>query len=772
MSFRSKMLAPLTLAAGLLISCAQEEVPPSAPPNLKLGGPGRECLSETSQTVDQFIKGNLNENQIRDFWDCLNGALNTFTDYTKGRASDQYTAQEIRAFLTQFFLGDVTITDGMLAAIMEVKRILVGGSVQAFSRTEIEFSKRIIEEIKAVTIELNPHIKIYYRAVTGRDPEKSLDPQKFELAMGAFHKSMLRIGQIVSRQNQDYSFAQLELFLGELYQLVNGSDKDIDLWLRYLPLLSTGKALLVGGSDQSIRGSEWPSVVFVFSHFLQTLARTNVYLLSETFGDQISLSQTEAVFRSLDEVILAALAARDNRTLLFSEINPFLRAIESLYGFPLDLSIEEMEEVVKTVVQQILSPFEIERSSVQGIGLVQWGELKSEFLFWAGSQQLAIDQARMRRVSPNIPETVREEWDRIVVRSPWPVRVDDRGVLVIDWKGESKSDLHSLTQVNWQKSVIRILIARFAQDPERRAKKQFLTEAEVVALQKAVEPIGVALGLFDKGDTSLALRIIREASLFMPRSDGDQTVTFEEGVEYLMYVLSGLQIEAEMFSHLKLECNVQVSDKGETGIEVNCFRRWVINNRNDLLKHLPHMRSYFNPPGGDGLWVGFERFQEETVRSDGFSSAPILRSDIMEMWILLQYIETFFARFDKAQPESTINVPDSLDAYVVYSPYLAVLLEGYSLNAKFRRGLFTYLMKHGKVHFFDDAIGGSVRFVSWVLNERSWAYEADRLRIVQILASLSSIQRNILGLPLLQYDRPKKGDLVRESSGPTPPLRF
>jgi hypothetical protein len=762
LKFKATCLVVLSV---FLFNCAEEDLPYSKPPNLKLGGPGRECLSQTSTTIDLFIKGKLSSQEVADFWDCLNGALITFTDYTKGRDSEVYTAQEIRAFLAKFFLGDVVINDSMLSSIMEIKRVLMGGSTQSFERAEIERAKAIINELRGLTIGFNPHIRVYYRSVTGRDPEKGIEEEAFDQAMAAFQKGISQIGEIVSRSSEPYSFVQLGIFMRNLHELVHGSEGDVDSWLRYLPLFERGKVLFVGGSEQGISQHEWSAVFYVFSEFLQTLARINVYVTDGAFGDELSLRQVRSIFRSIDGVIERAVLVRESKIIPFTDIDAVIDKVGDVYGFPMGITRDEMKGVVKTLVQEVFTPFEIDSKQVTGVGEIQWSELKREFLFWADSQEGGIEWAQTGRLNPRLRADVYNEWVRIAEQAPWPIRVDDRGKLIFDWSAGQSYDLQSLTTLNWQKSIIRVLISRFATDPERRKKLLFLTQPEIVEMQKAIESIGVALGLFDPGDTSLALRIIREASLFMPRSDGDQSITFEEGVEYLASVISGLQVENILFADLSKKCAVEQPEGERARVEAQCFRLVVKDGRAKYLSHLPQMKNYFTQNGGDGLWTRFEQLQEETVRTEGYNDKPISRSDIMEMWILLQYIETFFGRFDSNPAIGTINVRESLVAYQVYAPYLEVLLRDYPLNGSQRRALFTYLMKYGKIHFFDDAVGGSLRFVWWLLNEDKWQYEADRLRLVQILASLSSFQRNIIGLPLLQYHRPKNGGPRCEAEG-------
>ncbi len=760
--FFNYLILLFTTVSVISFGCAQEEVPYSEPPDLSLGGPGRQCLSETGTVVQKYIEGKTSDKEMSEFWDCLNNALATFADYTKGREGGRYKSTEIRTFLARFFLGDVVITDLMLHQVMQVKRIFVGGSDKSFSRPEIESTRKFIDDLKRLTVFLNPHMRVFYAALT-RDKklQDKVDTAAFEAAMKAFHRVSQEISEMILKNNEAYYFADLEEFLAELFILIGYDDPEgPSAWLKYIPLLTKGKQILVGGDEIQIESNEWQQVLSIFSYFAQTVARLSFYIVDAEFGSSVSITQIQAIYGDFDRVFTKALSVHPGNTVPFRLLNQFIDVVDHIFELPLGVDASEAKGIVRAVIEKILTPNELHGKSIEGITSIHLQEARKEFYYWVGSQVYAWNVYRSPSAPPEPLLPAEIELHRAAFGGPWKMTLTEHGALRIDWRKDVQYDLRSLTTLNWQRTIIRILIRRFATDPDRRENLTHLTKEELIVAQKAMEPLGVALGLFEPGDTSLALRIVREASLFMPRSDGNQNITYEEGLEYLANILSALSMQSLVFSELKKICPVY-EESGELSMEVHCFREETGKQLGLFMHHLPNMRSYFDVPDYRQLWDQFERYQEETIRDEGYSSLSIKKGDILEMWMLLQYIDTFFGRFDLRNPKTTINVGDSLDAYTVYAPYLAELLSDYPLGAKERRALFTYLMKYGKIHFFDDEIGGAIRFVWWRLNEKQWEFEADRLRIIQILASLSRFQNSIFGYKLLSWGAPKpplKGD--------------
>jgi hypothetical protein len=135
------------------------------------------------------------------------------------------------------------------------------------------------------------------------------------------------------------------------------------------------------------------------------------------------------------------------------------------------------------------------------------------------------------------------------------------------------------------------------------------------------------------------------------------------------------------------------------------------------------------------LWSELEPLLEKAVHPT--PGRPLQAKNFVAMWTLLQYIEEFFQRFDLNR-DQTINPAESNVAFQVYDPTFAEMMGAWSTVSRgVRKSFFTYLFAYGESPL--DGFGNSLSFVHWQWNESSWAYQATRVRLAQILSRLSAL---------------------------------
>jgi hypothetical protein len=134
------------------------------------------------------------------------------------------------------------------------------------------------------------------------------------------------------------------------------------------------------------------------------------------------------------------------------------------------------------------------------------------------------------------------------------------------------------------------------------------------------------------------------------------------------------------------------------------------------------------------FWKNLQPLLERAARPKQ-STGDLSSGDVVKMWILMQYIEIFFSKYD-ANRNGLIETDESLIAFKTYDPTVASLLQGFDLGDGERKAFFTYLFNFGSTPFDDFA--GALKFLHWTWEESQWSYEADRLRLAQILAKLAA----------------------------------
>jgi hypothetical protein len=289
-----------------------------------------------------------------------------------------------------------------------------------------------------------------------------------------------------------------------------------------------------------------------------------------------------------------------------------------------------------------------------------------------------------------------------------------------------------MSRMNWLRAAFRLVLRAYIKDSDRRNDLVGLNKTEFAAAYQDLRPFLVALGLIEENNTTFGDRVMREANLFTSRGNGDDILNFVEMIEYVHYILSGIDAGKALVTGMKNDCPV-VNDT----VQAPCFRVAFRKYFSDRFAHLPLMVAYTTTLSDKG-WANLLKALEKANRDEGASNDPIKVGDIYEMGVLLEYIETVMLRFD-ADLNGRLDLQEGLSALPLFQATLAEFMDvNPKKKAKDIRAVFTYMLHYGKIPDKKDPVS-IVKFLLWKWNEKSWKVDADRGVLLQILASLSSL---------------------------------
>ncbi len=439
--------------------------------------------------------------------------------------------------------------------------------------------------------------------------------------------------------------------------------------------------------------------------------------------------QIHHIVLSAEAILRRTLTERKNSYFEVSELVDFIESLRAVEILPEQFDKPAIEATVRVLVNRLLvigsEPYEVDR-----FGLYHLESLRSEYWRWHSAQKYV--QSFGLSLLSDSSDPAKEEM-RNALAGPWALVQDQDGRLLFNSPKHSASTLASRSMVNLERAGIRLLILGYASDADRKLTLAGLTNDELLQLETELHPLLEALGLVKEGE-SIAGRLFIEANLFMPRANGDDYLGFEEGIEYIAYVLSGLNASGVIFDDLEKECPTLIEDE-ETKIAIDCFRSRVSISREKYLKHMPGLLQYLST-GTPELWSNIEINLEKALRDPDLTK-PISRGEILKMWVLLQYVETFFAKFDE-NGNTTVDLQESLVSYQVFQSTLASLLTGALSDDAGIKAFFTFTMRYGETPF-NAKWGGELKFLNWKWSEEKWNYEANRLRVLKILAALNEL---------------------------------
>ncbi len=729
MSFRRFLLIGLSLA--LVLGCAGENEKFSSIPEVTLDGGKLQCLANAESVLTRFVQGNLPNSELAAFWNCLDTAVVKFVRYVRGKEAENYTPKELADFLDRFFLDNRGLDDDqdLIRELMEVKKLIIGGTAENITYHDLFVkTRRVIERFKAITLDLNPHMSIFSRGLAKSPKDSGLSEDQVRNAVIALKDNGKELGKLISEGGNTYSFTRAKNLLIAFEGFIQKKEPGFNFAAakKYLPLLSELKGLLIAPPNDLIRTGDWARILDSATATLTWTMNYRFYFQKDGWGEGqglVVLNQTvQEVFAQIELGLKSQPAERFN----YSDIDRLVGTIENIGILPMDLNAATVNTIVRRLGEKILSA---PGGVGAGIDRDDISVLRSEVDRWIEaqfyvSQYLSTQAPAIRGGAAELS---------LLLDTPWPLIRDNKGRLEFSNRVyQGKYDRRSLTTLNWQRALIRALMRGYSdQIGPDGASGLTIEQFKVLAIDW--NKVAEKLGLFDVGEAEkTASKIFMEANLFMPSSNGNDHLEFNEAVQYLSYAISGLAAASELKSNFNGKCAFAGPSKRYSPA---CVRTELYDRREQLLGHLPLTLQFLGKE--PGKWMQYLHHLEQTTRVDA-GDDPFTQGEVVELMVLLQYIETFFAKYDHDGSE-TINVDETLEAFPVFKRSLDEIVQnsfGANMGDSDLRALFTYLFNYGSPP--QSTFGGMLKFLNWRWRRDEWQYDVDRQRVVQILAELNN----------------------------------
>lgn len=681
-----------------------------------------ESLIVLSQTVDKFANLIENSGQSYDFKNfenlleevhqLISGKGNRVGKGRNGESGEKGNKK-------------LRLVQELVPILGEFKNILVGSPLESILPGQWKKSGTILSEIFGLWMRYE-HFS-FHRGWVG-------DADKLETAFRSMYASTQRLGLVISETDKDLEWSKLERIVDDLDLVVTKyrGDSPMGAVKPYLPFIGELKAQLVGGEKNRVTAVEWPTLMRRLTQLAEVGLRWNHLVIplgwSEGTGlDHLDYS-VQLAFKMLDE----AINQHKEKGIPKGDLESLVVTAEQSKLLPLGLTAQSINQTLPVFLNKIFNDRSQEQRNDFGRGFDS-GHLKYISLQWSDwlrAQKLVNASARGTPPDPQGDSILLEMSN--LMDSPWPLVTDGKGRLVFRSKAEINWNQSSLTQLNGVRSLLRLLILGYAEDESRRQDARGLSRDELATLAEDIFPLAVDIGLFSPEDPNIWERIFIESDLFMPRSNGDEIVNLVEGAEYFAFVLSGIKAGENFLDLVPPECR-QSSGKEER-VLTSCYREILSLKRSEVLDHLPRLVD-FSLQLNSKQWDSLVEYLETAVRGpDGASEAiPIKTSDIKELLVLAQYLETFFLRFNKDGAIWHISREEALAAFPIYDLPLLSLL-GFA-DREDREALFTYMMKNCQPP--PQTIEGLEELQKWKIQKDQWVFQADRMCLAQVLSELA-----------------------------------
>jgi len=268
----------VTLLSLLFVSSCGLKLGEKAPDTEVAKVESADCLNRSIEDLKVFFDGKAKDVQVDLAFQCLSKVLIAFKDNIQGVNKDRFLPQELAYFVeTNFLKDEKKFSTGFLEEIMQLKRVLIGGSVDYFKKEEILKLSELIDRVRPEVVQLNPEMQVLvgdwdHSQLTAGEKENQFQKSKQKAV-----RFFISLSAELARQGTSYEVANLFNFIKETAQFAGASTDSIKKIQKTKSFLINFKKHLVG-EGTIIRPADWSKVSQSLHEFLFQILRIKYFL--------------------------------------------------------------------------------------------------------------------------------------------------------------------------------------------------------------------------------------------------------------------------------------------------------------------------------------------------------------------------------------------------------------------------------------------------------------------------------------------------------------
>jgi hypothetical protein len=669
------------------------------------------CLSQGGDVMQRFLDASITDPELEGFFNCLDKAVVTFTDNTKGASSNQFKGTEIAGFLSKYFMNGKVIEPSFTNEIMILKQALMGGSSVHLTREELEKIRALLRVVKTEMVAMRPHMPMNVNTFL----EKKYSPEQFETALATFQGSMNRIGQALAGSQSSYSFDRLAALLKEvklfLYAELEGQETWVDEAVRLSYALRPAKSIFIAPPRDEILTTDWAKLYHLGPLYYSLYLKADFYTRSESeFTHGPGLAKLDLLFADMISLLRQAVKNQPNGSVASGDLEDLIEALHKNDKLP--VKVDAANSLLRFVLVRLFqgrSPkknFEITLSSLdkledtfqfttEGLRAIETA-FRKEFgdddyasksmshtsFSRIANNALLAGTIHKNEVSSDAVQAVKFAAEN--VRTIFPN--DSTTVFIPADKSRPRLSLSHMVKMHLLTSVNRLVFQAYG-----GRKAESLRESQVVDAADELFPVLEEFG-WASGDTKASIpKRLFEASLFLYSSDGETRVNMAEALELEALLASTLTRAAKLHEDVADNCKTRKKDnKGNELVSAPCYRNQFLKHVKRNWAYIPGLATFFTQKSDadqKALFLTMESFLRKGQGEKDFTIG-----DSQSFVLLPYYIELLFSRFD-ADNNGLLDNAEADKAYPVFRPFLAAKAAEHGLNSpEDHHALFSFLL--------------------------------------------------------------------------------
>lgn len=672
----------------------------------------------------------------------------------------------------------IHVSEKFLFEVMKIKRLFFGGSLDYWEQQDFEKARSKLDAFRSLTEEFLQFVEVY-----GLSWIQPSNPSEAALFFSAAKTKLVdfasRIGMIIET---DYNLSNLYVFAEEfdkLFQHSKWQSKSTfkPLADRFLPTVIAIKNIVLMDQDAIVGRDQWPSVLRVssmsyniFLEYYYFLKKNNDWLTVDSqtkvssLGNQ-GLKVLSTILENREGLLskgvvnknFFSISANTSGAIDKFEILNLLIQMRTASLISSQITDAGLDQILKSILNHFLM-LPAKRINYGYFDVLDKDSVRilaSNFNSWSEGQYawLSAFQNALNGPNPSQPFMKESDWLEYLkahnelsvqkeflalLSSPLSFAKDEKNRLWIS-RAQKYFSRDSLNLQNIGRVLIRWVIQSYATEESRAKEFSGITKVEAQTLFDDVKQLFIDIEFLDPANVKFPMNRFREANLFVPRANGDEFVSFTEGYDLMWMILSGLEIDANLFKGLSaLDSSCPIIKPGNSTsklkwmISINCVMTYY---KSALPKELDHL------PGFIKFWKALtikgtkDSFLDDVLKAAGAipnEQGLVKVTDVALVPHIVQYIESVMQKYD-INDSGLLNTYEALNAYPVFKN---ILFEVSGQDSDKRlKGLFTWLLKYSKP---PETWTDKAKYLLWCEKDpENWDVNASRATLASILGFIA-----------------------------------
>ncbi len=648
------------------------------------------CLKEVSNQLKSFLKSETNAKDVDQSFNCLDKTLNEFQTRVEGRSDAQsFTAEDLFEIFKNF-LADAEISKEATQELLLLKSAILGG-------TEQKITKKEISDLRKFLVALKPELKSlipYARVFTFEKGETAISKNLIRDAFAQLNMSLKNLMKATSVARSTYQFEDFKRLISH-FSLAQGQQADIIRLASKVKNVLVGNYVLQTEADYQLFIDNLTEVLRLYAIQVQGTIR---------FEIATSVGMNEAIDYIQDWLILLenSVQYKNKQTILLETLNPVVEEIARLDILPIKVNGSTLVNFYRTLLMRVFdSGREGEINKLTGLTALHFSNIKREVAIYriymhfidqttpnASRVPIAQIQLKLKAFDPNL-EYILNKFDKFeqtkILRAfdelraefltSRPVVYRFKKMVIAANQNDWDQNWEDLARGLYSKVLARQLLIGWGVTPitseipagyaSKEVKQSYMTEEGLIHWYADFRDFGIESKAFDKRSANAGAESFKQADLLTYSANGDGRMSYMESVQYVnMLVSGGGETLAEIRAGMtRGGCNLTEIDGFDFyWNQEACAINELKKNFKFYFSNLSYLNQYVQTLNAAQFSAFYFDLMEVARINPKFKGSQVETADLRQMSIILHYIESLYAVYDK-NGNMTFSPEEFRDAY-------------------------------------------------------------------------------------------------------------